>query len=271
MLLGNTLVNIASSAVATSLLVAIAGERGAVYATLLMTALLLIFAEVMPKTVAIAYPGGCRSSWRGSPRSASPSSVPCWRAVEAIVHGVLRLFGVEAAARNPLLAGREELKEPSICCTRRAASAGADRDMVGGLLDLEDLAVADVMVHRTKMAAISADLPPRELVREVLASPYAPACLARRTENIVGVLHAGDLLRALDAAGDPDRLQIDDIVLEAWFVRRRLRCASSCRRSGVKDAFRAGRRRIRRRDGGPVTLEDILEEIVGEISDEHDA
>ncbi|MFO1117723.1 MAG: HlyC/CorC family transporter [Beijerinckiaceae bacterium] len=271
MLLGNTLVNIASSAVATSLLVAIAGERGAVYATLLMTALLLIFAEVMPKTVAIAYPE--RMSLVVARVAAICVAVfgPVLVAVEAIVHGVLRLFGVEARGAHPLLAGREELKSAVDLLHKEGGVGRADRDMVGGLLDLEDLAVADVMVHRTKMAAISADLPPRELVREVLASPYTRLPVWRgEPENIVGVLHAKDLLRALDMAGDPDRLQIDDIVLEAWFVPET---------TSLREQLQAFRRRkthfalVVDEYGvvmGLVTLEDILEEIVGEISDEHD-
>lgn len=271
MLLGNTLVNIASSAVATSLLVAVAGERGAVYATLLMTALLLIFAEVMPKTVAIAYPE--RMSLVVARAAALCVAVfgPVLVAVEAIVHGVLRLFGVEARGDHPVLAGREELKSAVDLMHKEGGVARADRDMVGGLLDLEDLAVADVMVHRTKMVAISADLPPRQLVREVLASPYTRLPVWRgETENIVGVLHAKDLLRALDIAGDPDRLQIDDIVLEAWFVPET---------TSLREQLQAFRRRkthfalVVDEYGvvmGLVTLEDILEEIVGEISDEHD-
>lgn len=271
MLLGNTLVNIASSAVATSLLVALAGERGAVYATLLMTALLLIFAEVMPKTVAIAYPE--RMSLVVARAAAFCVAVfgPVLVAVEAIVHGVLSLFGVEARGAHPMLAGREELKSAVDLMHKEGGVARADRDMVGGLLDLEDLAVADVMIHRTKMAAISVDLPPRDLVREVLASPYTRLPVWRgEPENIVGVLHAKDLLRALDMAGDPDRVQIEDIVLEAWFVPET---------TSLREQLQAFRRRkthfalVVDEYGvvmGLVTLEDILEEIVGEISDEHD-
>jgi Mg2+/Co2+ transporter CorB len=147
----------------------------------------------------------------------------------------------------------------------------ADRDMFGGLLDLNDLTVSDVMVHRTKMAAISADLPARELVREILASPYTRVPVWRgEPENILGVLHAKDLLRALEQAGDPDKVRIDDIVLDAWFVPET---------TSLRDQLQAFRKRkthfalVVDEYGvvmGLVTLEDILEEIVGEISDEHD-
>ncbi|MCC0003286.1 MAG: HlyC/CorC family transporter [Methylobacteriaceae bacterium] len=270
MLLGNTLVNIASSAVATSLLLAIAGESGAIYATFLMTALLLIFAEVMPKTLAINFPD------RMSLVVARPVSVavaifgPALVAVEAIVRGVLGAVGVKLGAHQFTL-GTEELKSTVDLMHLEGGVGRADRDMFGGLLDLKDLSVSDVMVHRTKMAAINADLPPRELVREVLASPYTRLPVWRdQPENIVGLLHAKDLLRALEAAGDPDKLKIEDIVHEAWFVPDT---------TPLGDQLQAFRKRkshfalVVDEYGvvmGLVTLEDILEEIVGEISDEHD-
>lgn len=271
MLLGNTLVNIGSSAVATSLLVAVAGERGAVYATLLMTALLLIFAEVMPKTVAITYPD--RMSLAVARLVAIFVAVfgPVLVAVEAIVHGALGLFGLQTRGTHPMLAGREELKSTVDLMHQEGGVERADRDMFGGLLDLNDLTVSDVMVHRTKMAAISADLPARELVREILASPYTRVPVWRgEPENILGVLHAKDLLRALEQAGDPDKVKIDDIVLDAWFVPET---------TSLRDQLQAFRKRkthfalVVDEYGvvmGLVTLEDILEEIVGEISDEHD-
>jgi Mg2+/Co2+ transporter CorB len=144
--------------------------------------------------------------------------------------------------------------------------------MFGGVLDLAELTVADVMVHRTRMRSINADLPPRELVAEVLASPFTRLPLWReRPDNIVGVLHAKDLLRALSAAqGDFDALRIDDIALEAWFVPDT---------TALEDQLQAFLRRKTHfalvvdeygEVQGLVTLEDILEEIVGDISDEHD-
>jgi len=171
-----------------------------------------------------------------------------------------------------MLSGIDELKGAVDLLHREGGVARADRDMFGGLLDLQALAVSDVMVHRTKMNTISADLPPAELVREVLASPYTRLPLWRgQPDNIVGVLHAKDLLRALDAAGfDPGRVKFDDIALEAWFV------PDSTTLQEQLQAF------LKRKTHfalvvdeygevmGLVTLEDILEEIVGDIKDEHD-
>ncbi|HMN71160.1 MAG TPA: HlyC/CorC family transporter [Rhodoblastus sp.] len=271
MLLGNTLVNIASSAVATSLLVTIFGEKGAIYATFLMTALLLIFAEVMPKTLAINFPE--RMSLAVSRAAAVAVAVfgPVLVAVEAIVHGLLRLVGVKIGESTSVLGGHDELKSTVDYLHQEGGVARADRDMFGGLLDLKELSVSDVMVHRTKMVAVNAELPPRELVREVLASPYTRLPLWRgEPENIIGVMHAKDLLRELESVGDPDKVNIDAIKLDAWFVPET---------TSLGDQLQAFRKRkthfalVVDEYGvvmGLVTLEDILEEIVGDITDEHD-
>lgn len=271
MLLGNTLVNIASSAVATSLLVALAGERGAIYATILMTALLLIFAEVMPKTLAINYPEKMALLVARPVALAVAVFGPVLFAVEAIVHGVLRTVGIKLGHAHLALGGHDELKSTVDYLHQEGGVARADRDMFGGLLDLNELSVSDVMIHRTKMIAVNAELPSRELVREVLASPYTRLPLWREEpDNIIGVLHAKDLLRELESVGDPDRVNIDAIKLDAWFVPET---------TSLGDQLQAFRRRkthfalVVDEYGvvmGLVTLEDILEEIVGDISDEHD-
>jgi Mg2+/Co2+ transporter CorB len=147
-----------------------------------------------------------------------------------------------------------------------------DRDMLGGLLDLKELEVYDVMVHRMKMRTIDGELPPHEIVREVLASPYTRMPVWKTTpENITGILHAKDLLRALDlAGGDASKLDLASIVSVPWFIP-----ASTTLQSQLK-AFLQKRTHfalVVDEYGavlGMVTLEDILEEIVGDITDEHD-
>ena len=128
------------------------------------------------------------------------------------------------------------------------------------------------MVHRTEMVMINADLPPEELVREVLATEYTRIPLWReKPENIIGVLHAKDLLRAIRAAeGDTSKIDVSTIALPPWFVPEM---------RSVSEQLKAFRRRKTHfalvvdeygEVEGMVTLEDILEEIVGDISDEHD-
>ena len=154
----------------------------------------------MPKTVAINYPD--RTSLLVARAISFFVAIfgPILIAVE-----VLRARFVETCRRRyepPAFdfVGHEELKSAVDLLHREGGVARSDRDMFGGLLDLRDLEVSDVMVHRTKMLALNADLPPQELIREVVAAPYSRLPLWRgEPENIVGVLHARDLLRALDS------------------------------------------------------------------------
>lgn len=143
--------------------------------------------------------------------------------------------------------------------------------MLGGLLDLSDLSVSDVMVHRTKMRAIDADQPSEDIVRAVLSSPYTRMPLWRGTpENIVGVLHAKDLLRALDAAGDASGLKVEALALETWFVPGTTSLRAQLKAFLTKKTHFALVVDEYGEVMGLVTLEDILEEIVGDIADEHD-
>ena len=271
-LLGNTLVNIGASAFTTSVLVALAGDRGAIYATGLMTIILLVFAEVMPKTVAINYPD--RTSLLVARAISFFVAIfgPVLIAVEVFVRGLLKLAGVDTSRRHSILSGHEELKSAVDLLHREGGVARSDRDMFGGLLELRDLEVSDVMVHRTKMLALNADLPPQELIREVAAAPYSRLPLWRgEPENIVGVLHARDLLRALEAAGNiAGNFKVESIAIEPWFVPDS---------TPVQDQLQAFLKRkthfalVVDEYGvvmGLVTLEDIIEEIVGDIADEHD-
>jgi Mg2+/Co2+ transporter CorB len=272
LLLGSTLVNIGGSAFTTSVFVVVAGENGAVYATIVMTVLLLVFAEVLPKTLAINHPD--EMSLRVAKFITPFVSVfgPLLAAVEWIVRSVLSLAGVELGHGRTVLSPYEELKGAVDILHEEGNVERSARDMFGGLLDLQVMHVADVMIHRTKMRTIDADLPPVQIVREVLSSPFTRMPLWRdQPDNFVGVLHSKDLLRALDAAGgDAARIDIDDVMFEPWFVPEA---------TTLEDQLEAFLKRkthfalVVDEYGevmGLVTLEDILEEIVGDIRDEHD-
>ena len=192
--------------------------------------------------------------------------------IEAFVRALLALLGIKIGANQPILSPTERLRGAVDLLHHEGKVEKQDRDMFGGLLDLRELQVSDVMVHRTEMVMINADLPPEDLVREVLATEYTRIPLWReKPENIIGVLHAKDLLRALRAAeGDPSRIDVSTIALPPWFVPEM---------RSVSEQLKAFRRRKTHfalvvdeygEVEGMVTLEDILEEIVGDISDEHD-
>ena len=272
LLLGNNIANIGASALATGIFTVWFGPVGVLYATGVMTVTVVIFAEVLPKTIAINAPD------RVSLLVARPMKLmvyllgPLLTVIEAIVRLLTKLLGIEIGVNQPILSPIERLRGAVDLLHHEGKVEKHDRDMFGGLLDLRELQVSDVMVHRTEMVMINADLPPEELVREVLATEYTRIPLWRdKPENIIGVLHAKDLLRAIRAAdGHTSAIDVSAIALPPWFVPEM---------RPVSEQLKAFRRRKTHfalvvdeygEVEGMVTLEDILEEIVGDISDEHD-
>jgi hypothetical protein len=272
MLIGNSIVNIGASAFTTSVLVQFFGAEGAIYATVVMSILIIIFAEVMPKTMAISTPD------RSALLLARPVALavalfgPLTLAIEAVVRGILRPFGFRIGENEAVLSATEELRGAVDLLHSEGSVETEARKMFGGLLDLAELEVSDIMVHRTKMRTISADLPPEDIVREVLSSPHTRLPLwSGSPDNIIGVLHAKDLLRAYDAAGGKAaNLDVREIALDPWFVpdtnslQEQLKAFLSKKMHFALVVDEYGEVM------GLVTLEDILEEIVGDIRDEHD-
>ena len=272
LLLGNNAVDILASSLATSVFLVWFGDVGVIYATGLMTVLVVVFAEVLPKTIAFNAPD------RMALAAARPMALvvrvlgPVLVAIEWLVRQLLRLLGVRIGEEQSILAPHEEIRGTVDLLHREGSVEKLDRDMMGGLLDLRDLTVADVMVHRTEMTTVNADDPAADIVNAVLKSGFTRIPLWRdKPENIVGILHAKDLLRVLkNAEGDFGEVDVMAIALPPWFVpdirplpeqlkafrRRKTHFALVVDEYGEVE--------------GLVTLEDILEEIVGDISDEHD-
>jgi len=272
LLFGNNAVNIAASSLATGVLLTWFGKVGMLYATMVMTVIVVVFAEVLPKTAAINAPE------RMALLVARPIYWivrlfgPVLMGVEALVRWLLRLGGMEVGENEPILSAHEELRGAVDLMHREGGVEKLDREMLGGVLDLRQLEVSDVMIHRTKMLMVCADDPPEVVVRGVLDSPVTRLPVWRDSpENIVGLLHAKDLLRALQKVdGDPTKVDIAAIMTPPWFVPDT---------TPLYEQLKAFRRRktplalVVDEYGlmmGLVTLEDILEEIVGDITDEHD-
>lgn len=272
LLIGNNLVNILASSLTTSLFLGLLGQSGVAIATIVMTVLLVIFSEVLPKSWAISAPDRFAITVAPTVRLFVAVAGPLSSAVNAIVRFILSLFGVNLSREESMLTAHEELRGALDLLHREGSVIKADRDRLGGLLDLEELEVSDVMKHRTVMRAINADDPPEVIVRTVLESPFTRMPLWRgSTENIIGIVHAKDLLRALAEPNmEPRDLDIGKIAQKPWFVPDT---------TSLKDQLNAFLRRkihfavVVDEYGevqGIVTLEDILEEIVGDIADEHD-
>jgi magnesium and cobalt exporter, CNNM family len=272
LLLGNNAVNIAASALATGVLLAWFGSAGVVYATIGMTILVVVFSEVLPKTAAFNAPD------RTALLVARPMQWVVWllgpilMAIEKLVRWLLKLFGMNVGEDQAVLSAHEELRGAVDLLHREGGVETLHRDMFGGVLDLRDLVVSDVMIHRTNMITLNADDSSQDIVDAVIASPVTRLPLWRgNPENIVGILHVKDLLRALQAVdGDAAKVDIASLMTPPWFVPDT---------RPVSEQLKAFRRRktpfalVVDEYGeveGLVTLEDILEEIVGDITDEHD-
>lgn len=271
-LLGNNLVNILASALATSLFIAFFGQAGVVYATLVMTFLVLIFAEVLPKTYAISNPDKVAMSVAKPIKLIVSVFAPVVSAVQWIVRRTLKIWGISVDDTQSILSAHEEIRGAIELHQTEGAVIKRESDMLGAILDLRDMSVDDVMVHRKNMMMINIDLPVDAIIDQILQSPYTRIPFwQENTENIVGILHAKDLLRAMNARhNDIATLDIKELLIEPWFVPETTNLFEQL------NAFRKERKHfsvVVDEYGtlmGLVTLEDILEEIVGEISDEHD-
>jgi Mg2+/Co2+ transporter CorB len=273
-LLGNSVVNILSASLTTAVLTSLFGAAGVVYATIIVGVLVVIFAEVMPKTWALLRAD--RVALILAPSIVVTVAIlgPMARAVAWISRIFLRMLGVrtmtghDAEEQADVLRGAIELHGLG----QIDADAPAEKAMLRSVLDLADRTVSDVMTHRGNVALIDADDPPDEIVADMLAAPYTRIPLYRgELDNVVGILHAKDMFRAVRAAGGPADVRVDDVMTQPWFI------PESTILFNQLQAFRARHEHfaivvdeygaLR----GIVTLEDILEEIVGDIEDEHDA
>lgn len=272
LLLGKNIVNILAATLAAELFIPSLGWWGVVWATLMMTFLLVIFADVLPKSWAVASPDRLARAVAPISRFFVVLIGPFSSLINRLVRAILGLFGYEFSKERPMLTAHEELRGAVDFLHREGAVVKADRDLLGGVLDLGDLAVSDIMIHRTSMRALNADEAPEVLVRLVLESSYTRMPVWRGTaDNIIGILHAKDLLRALaEPEVTPETVDIVRISQKPWFVPDT---------TNLKDQLNAFLKRKMHfaivvdeygEMQGLVTLEDILEEIVGDIADEHD-
>src|SRR5256714_426162 len=270
LLFGNNAANIAASALATGVLLAWFGDVGAIYATVVMTIVVVVFAEVLPKTAALNAPERISLRVARAVDLAVRLLGPVLVGVEALVKWLLRLIGIKAGEDLSLLSPHEELRGAVDLLHSEGGVEKHTRDMFSGLLDLRELVVSDVMTPRTAMKTVCADEPPEEVVNAVLTAGVTRIPLwSERPENIIGILHVKDLLRALQAAGgDLAKIDVKAIARPPWFVPE-IRPLS--------EQLKAFRRRktpfalVVDEYGevmGLVTLTDILAEIVGDITDE---
>lgn len=273
LLMGNTLVNIAAASVSTSVAIHYFGDEGVIFATAVTTLLVLIFAEVLPKTYAIQQPE--RFALFVAPvvtlivRLLSPATT----AIQWLIKLLFHIFGVDVHRNNALISSSDIIRGTIELQHKEGDIVKQEKDMLGGILDLEKVEVGDIMVHRKQIETIDAEAAVRDIIRQVTFSTHSRIPFWKDDpDNIIGLLHVRDMFKLL-AEIPPEKIthaMILGTLSEPWFIpettligeqllefRRRRRHFAH-----VVDEYGAFL--------GIITLEDILEEIVGDISDEYD-
>ncbi len=278
-LLGNNLVNILAASLATALFTRLFGDSGVALATLVMTLLVLVFAEVLPKTYAITDPESAAAKVSPVIKLVVTVFSPIVGAIRWFVRQVLRLFGVVIDADSQMLAVREEIAGAISLGHSEGVVQKEDRDRILGALDLGDRTIEEIMLHRSNIEMIDVGNEPQAVLAQCLDSAHTRLPLFRDDpENIVGVIHAKDLLRAMHklmlgkdvSFGDIEDFDVMDVAKKPYFVPETTTLDDQMRQflrrhthfALVVDEYGSLQ--------GLITLEDILEEIVGEITDEFD-
>ncbi len=278
LLLGNNLINILAAALATNFLTQYYAEGGVVLATIIMTLLILIFSEVLPKTYAITNPETTASKIAHTVNFFVIIFAPFVTAIRSIVRTILWSVGINIDPNQRVLA--EDEIAGTIALHHSEGSVEKDaRDRLLGALDLGDRAVEEIMLHRSQIEMIDAGSPPDQILSQCLNSSYTRLPIFQNNpENVIGVLHAKDLLREVDRlirGNNPglknlENLNILSIIMKPYFVPETTTLDEQMQQflkrkshfAFVVDEYGTLR--------GLITLEDILEEIVGQIADEHD-
>ncbi|MDX2094787.1 MAG: HlyC/CorC family transporter [Alphaproteobacteria bacterium] len=272
LLLGNSAVHILGSALAAGLAIRLWGEDGVFYASAIMTVIVVTFGEVLPKTYAIL------NNERVTLTVSYFLYAVCWvltpfvRIVQWIDYPFLRMLGVHDGLPRSLVPAAQAIRGAIDMHHHEGEVEKDDRDMLASILDLGARTVEEIMIHRSQVESINIGLDPEMVIAQAIASSHSRIPLWKdNPENIVGVLHFKDLLRLVRAQKiGLTREMIRRIAHKPWFV------PETTSLDDQLDAFRSERRHfacVVDEYGawlGIVTLEDIIEEIVGEIDDEHD-
>ena len=271
-LLGNTLVDVLAASLASILAVKLVGDIGVAYATAIVTVLIVIFAAVLPKTYALAYSDRVALFVAPIMRVVILILTPFTKAIEFVVRLLFRLTPSSDDDAANILAAHEEIRGTIDLQAKEGTVQRGDANMLGGVLDLTHLQVSDIMVHRTKMETMSADDAPQKIIDEILKSQYTRVPLWKdEPENIVALLHTKDLLTALGRAGwDIAQLDVMSFAQPPWFVPDTTTLKDQLNQFLKRKAQMALVVDEYGEVQGLITLEDILEEIVGQIADEHD-
>ena len=272
-LLGNNLVNILASSLATSLLIKMFGDSGVAYAVLIMTVLIVIFAEILPKSYAISNSEKMALIISPIIRPFVFFLSPITWVMEKIVHGIFSIFGMNYIKNSRSISVQDEIRGTVDLHHKEGRLYKFDKDMVKGILDLSDIGIEDVMVHRSNMFTVNIDDNANSIIDTVINSPHTRIPVWQNdTENIIGIIHAKNLLRLISTkkGANISNEDIKKTLLQPWFVpetttlkeQLQMHLTKRTKLAIIVDEYGALM--------GMISLEDIIEEIVGDISDEYD-
>ncbi len=273
-LLCNNLVNIAATSLSTSLAIQYFGDDGVIVVTAVLTLVVLIFAEVLPKTYAI------KNSEKVALLVSAPFSFitkilsPFTWFVDILVKFFTKILGMKNDENmQDIMHGTDALKGAIELHHEEGSVIKDDRDMLGSILDLHKTEVYEIMKHRKDMEYIDISLSTEEIVNQVLKSQYTRIPLYEdNQDNIIGTIHTKTLMRTLniECGGDYSKLNIREVMSDPWFVPESTTLKEQLINFKEKHSHFA---LVVDEYGsllGLITLEDILEEIVGNIEDEYD-
>ena len=270
-LIGRNAANIAASCLVTWLMLAWFGPVGVVYAFVVMTIVIVIFTKILPKAIAINAPDRIALAVARPMRGFVLFFNPLLIVIQKFVWFLLGRSGVQGREEVPSRSAHNETRG-TVEFLHRGGTGEYDRDMAGGVLDLRELEVSDVMIHRTEMITVCVDDPAEDVVKAIFDLPVTRIPLwSRRPDNFVGILHVRDLLVAIqEARGQLPKIDVVTLAQPPWFVptvRPLVEQLKAFRRRKTPLAL------VVDEYGevmGLVTLEDILEKIVGDIPDERE-
>ncbi len=270
-LLGNNLVNILASALATSLSIKIFGDTGVAYAVIIMTALIVIFAEILPKTYALTNSEKLALAVSPIFRPIVYLLWPVTWMMEKIVFFILSIFKIKLEKNMRVLSVEDEIRGTLDLHHKEGRLYKSDKDMVTGVLDLAEVTVEDVMVHRSNMFTVNIDDDPKKILNSVINSSFTRIPVWQNNdENIIGIIHSKHLLKIMSQNRDITRLDMMQSLIKPLFIpettslkeQLKMHLNTKKKLAIVVDEYGVLM--------GMISLEDIMEEIVGDITDEID-
>ena len=267
LLLGNNLVNTLATAIATSFFISLLGdnEKGVLYSTVVMTLLILIFGEVLPKTIAINKADKFALLFSPIIKILVTFLSPFTYLINFFTRIILKLFKFQISSEI----GTSEVElRGAIDLHAKAEGTTEEKDMLQGILDLDDLQVKEIMTHRKNLEVIYANESTDKNIKKILNSQFTRLPLYdKNSDKIIGIINVKDVLKNIYKK---KKLDLKLIAKKPWFIPET---------TSVLDQLQEFKKKQRHLTFvvdeygtlmGILTLEDIIEEIVGNIEDEHD-